>query len=164
MPRELSTTLINAMMGRSTGLPVLYLLDIEHEDLESPLRIVNNTEDVLSEGNLYTAMGFELRLPEERDATPRGARISIDNTSQWLTPVIRSLSGEFEVTIKVATPTDLDASPPVYDNIEFAYLPMQLIAVEYNGVTVQGTLSYENLANQPFPGDVFGPFEFPGMF
>lgn len=164
MPRQLSTTLVSAMMGRSTGLPVLYLLEIEHEDLEEPLRIVNNTEDVVSEGNLYTAMGFELRLPEERDATPRGARIAIDNTSQWLTPTIRTLFGEFEVTIKVATPTDLDANPPVYDNIEFSYLPMQLASVEWNDVTVQGTLSYENLANQPFPGDVFGPHEFQGMF
>lgn len=165
MAREsLSAEFVDAAMGRETGTVILYLLDIDHEDLDDPIRITNNMEDVVSNGNTYTAIGFDLKLPDEKDAKPRGAKLSIDNTSQWFTPTFRSLSGEFTVIIRVAIPSDALASPPEYDTIEMENLPMQLIALQYNDTTVTGTLSYENLANEPYPGDTFGPFEFQGLF
>ena len=165
MAREtLSADILNAMMARETGLVVLYLLDIDHEDLEEPIRLVNNTEDVISGGNTYTAMGFEVRLPDDRDATPRGAQLRIDNTTQWFTPIFRSLFGEFLVTIRIAIPTNASATPPVYDGIEIEYLPMQLVALQSGNQTVEGTLSYENLANELWPPQSFNPFDFPGLF
>lgn len=165
MPREsLSPTFVAAMMGRESGIVVLNLVDIEHEDLDATIRIANNTEDVICGGNTYTAMGFEVRLPDDKDGTPRGAQIRIDNTTQWLTPTIRSLQGEFLVTLKVAIPSDANASPPVYDNVEIEYMPMQLIAVQMDDMTVEGTLSYENLANEQWPPQSFTPFDFPGLF
>lgn len=165
MPREnLSPTFVSAMMGREAGIVVLNLVDIEHEDLDEPIRIVNNTEDVICNGHTYTAMGFEVRLPEERDGTPRGATIRVDNTTQWLTPIIRSLQGELLVTLRVAIPSDAGASPPVYDGVEIEYMPMQLIATQIDDVTVDGTLSYENLANEQWPPQSFNPFDFPGLF
>lgn len=165
MAREdLSAEVIAAMMGRETGVVVLYLLDITHEDLDTPIRLVNNTEDVISGGNTYTAIGFDVLPPNDKDAAPRGARLSIDNASQWFTPTLRTLSGEFLVTIKLAIPTDASASPPVFDGVEIEYLPAQLLSLEYDDVTVSGTLSYENLANAPYPGEFFNPQHFQGLF
>ena len=165
MPRDqLSATFVSAILAQQTGVVVLNLIDIDHEDLDTPIRIVNNTEDVLSGGNLYTAVGFDVVPPDNREGTPRGARLRIDNTSQWFTPTLRSLQGQFEVTIKVAIPSDEAASPPVFDSVEIEYMPMQLVGIQADDSTVEGTLSYENLNNQPFPGDTFSPFEFPGLF
>lgn len=165
MPRDtLSAEFVAAMMARETGTVVLYLVDIDHEDLDTPIRIVNNTEDVIAGGHTYTAIGFDLKLPESKDGTPRGAQISIDNTTQWFTPTLRTLQGQFEVTIRLAIPSNALASPPVYDGIEIEYLPMQLVALQYDDTTVEGTLSYENLANEQFPPQSFDPFNFPGLF
>lgn len=165
MPRDqLSSIFVSAMMARETGVVVLQLLDITHEDMDEPIRIVNNTEDIISGGNTYTAIGFDLVLPEDKDGTPRGAKLRIDNASQWFTPTLRTLQGEFEVTIKIAIPTNINATPPVFNSIEMEYLPMQLISLQYDDQTVDGNLSYENLANQPYPGDTFSPFEFQGLF
>jgi hypothetical protein len=165
MPREgLTDGFVAALMARETGTVCLFLLDITHEDMDETIRIVNNTEDVVSGGNTYTAVGFDLRLPDERDTAPRGATLSIDNTTQWLTPTLRTLFGEFEVTIKVATASDINADPPEFDNIEFEYLPLQLTSVEIDATTVRGNLNYENLANQNYPGDVFSPWEFQGLY
>jgi nitrogen fixation protein len=165
MPRDqLSPTFVSTLLARESGTVVLMLVDIEHEDLETPIRIVNNTEDVVSGGNLYTAVGFEVRLPDDRDGTPRGAQLQIDNTTQWLTPTVRSLFGEFLVTIRIAIPSDAEAVPPEYDGIEMEYLPMQLTSLQMNETTVEATLSYENLANELYPPESFDPFHFRGLF
>lgn len=165
MPRDhLSETFVASLLARESGVVVLMLLDIEHEDLETPIRIVNNTEDVVSSGNLYTAVGFEVRLPDDRDGTPRGAKIQIDNTTQWLTPTVRTLFGEFLVTIRIAIPTDAESVPPEYDGIEIEYLPMQLTSLRMNETTVEASLSYENLVNDPWPPDTFNPTHFPTLF
>ena len=164
MPRDqLSNTFVSAILAQQTGVVVLNLLDIEHEDLETPIRIVNNTEDVLSGGNMYTAVGFEVIPPDNREGTPRGARLRIDNTSQWFTPTLRTLQGQFTVTIHVGYTTG-NHDPQEMDHIEISYLPMQLVGIQADDTTVEGTLSYENLNNQPFPGDTFSPFEFQGLF
>lgn len=165
MPRDrLSNAFVTAILAQHTGVVVLNLLDIEHEDLETPIRIVNNTEDVLCGGHMYTAVGFEVIPPDNREGTPRGARLRIDNTSQWFTPTLRTLQGQFEVTIHVGYTSGEYSNPQQIDSLEISYLPMQLIGTQADDTTVQGTLSYENLNNQPFPGDTFSPFEFQGLF
>lgn len=162
--RSLSNTMLEATTAQNTGLIVLALLTIEHPDLSAPLRIVNNLEDVVSGANTFTAMGFDLELPEDADrGTPR-ARLRIDNTNQWLTPVIRALSGDFTVTIQLAIPSDLEADPPEFDTIEIEFLPMNLTEVRLNASAVEGTLSYENISNNRFPAGAFTPHDFPGMF
>lgn len=164
MARTLSNTMLEAMTAGQSGTPTLVLLTITHPDLETPLRIVNNTENVTSGGNTFTGMGFEIALPDNSEGAAPRARLRIDNTSQWLTPTIRGLSGQFQVTIEIAIPSNIAASPPEYNNVEVSFLPMDLVDVQWDAATVEGSLTYENIANNKFPAGSFTPYDFPGMF
>jgi len=164
MPRDLNDRILNAMMAETTAEMVLWLLIIEHDDLVEPLRIVNNSEDVMHDGEVYTAMGFEVIPPEDREGTPRSARVTFDNVSQWLTPTIRNLNGDFDVTFKRVMYTDLDASPPEFDEVLSEFPPMKLSSVSYDVFTVRGVLSYDDVSNSGFPKDEINRFTFGGLY
>lgn len=164
MPRTFDPVFTQALLARETSAMVLTLLDITHPEMDEDIRIVNNIEGVWSLGHWYTPVGFDCILPEERDGTPRAAKISIDNTTQWFTPILRQMQSAFDCTIKIALGDPSKLPMQVFNNIEIEYMPMQLIAVQWDDTTAVFTLSYENLANEQWPPQSFNPFDFPGLF
>jgi hypothetical protein len=120
MARELSTGLAAAALAQETGFLVLELLTITHADLAEPLRVVNNIEDVMHGGDLYTACGFELTPPEEKGEGQPKATLVLNNADQWLTEHIRGLRGGFDVSFALVSATDPGASPPEFGTVEQA--------------------------------------------
>lgn len=164
MPRDgLSTDIVEAMMARDSGHVTLDIAIIEHDDLSPPLRIVNNQEDIVVSGYTYTACGFEFKPPDDKDTGMPLGRITMNNTDLWLTPTIRALSGEYRITVKRVSPTNLTADPPVFNTIETTMQPMTLTSIQYDKATVRGQLSHANL-NKGYPGDKFSPLKTPGVF
>ncbi len=150
-------------MAQQTGAITLALVTIDHPQLSSPLRICNNNEDVASRGNTYTAMAVDLLLPDDTEGASR-ARLVMDNVSQWLTPTIRTLTGGFTVLIELVTASNLAASPPEFDIVEIAFLPMTLSQVDWSAGQATGTLTHENTLNNRFPAGSVDPYDFPGAF
>ena len=164
MPRTFSAATMQAAMAQETGLVLLCALTIEHENLTTPLRIVNNTEDIVSNGNTFTAVGFDIRLPEDREEGFGKAKLKINNVDQWLTPTIRSLAGDIMVTFELLSPSDLTASPKEFDNVELPFAPMRLMNVSYDEWTVEGDMTHEASSVKGFPAHRFTPTGFPGLF
>ena len=67
MPRTVSLSAMQGAMAQETDEVYLILLDIDHADLPSTLRFVNNDSDVTSNSNLYTAFPFEATMPDDKD-------------------------------------------------------------------------------------------------
>lgn len=159
MPRNVSNDLLAAMLDQATALITVWLLTLSHPELTTPLRFTNNGEDIIADGETFTAVDFEVTLPDDKEDGTPSAKIVFDNTDQQLTPTIRNLTGDFEVTLALARVTIAPAA-----EIEIEYLPMSLTDVQVTETTAEFQVGYENILGQEFPADIFSPVNFPGLF
>ena len=152
----ISSRAMEAMFAQETEEVFLLLLTIEHEDMTSPLRLVNNSEDIVSGGDTYTAYPFQFELPSSGGDSPPRATIKIDNVHRDIVSTIRSLASPPEITISVIL-----ASQP--DTPEASFGNLTLEEVSYDALEITGELAYENVLVEPFPGVSFSPDLFPGL-
>ena len=162
--RTLDASTVTEMMRTQSAGVVLWALDIDHEVADAPLRFVNNNEDVSIGGELYTAIWFELTMPEESEDGFKSARIILNNVDQALTEALRGLSGEFTFTLRLVSASNAAADPPEFDTVEVEFMPFVLTEIEYTRESVRGTLEYERVSERAFPVDTFTPYDFPGLF
>jgi hypothetical protein len=155
--RALSLAARRAMFAPSTDQVFLALLTISGTGIPTPLRFVNNSEDVVSNGNTHLAYPFQISLPDEREDSPAQVTLIIDNIDQSIVAGIRLLTKPPKITLEVIL-----ASDP--DTVEAGPFEFSLNGVEYNAITVTGTLAFEEVLNEPYPCDSFDPTRFPGLY
>lgn len=153
----LSSAALKSALEFDTEEVWLVLLKIEHDSLEESIRVVNNKEDITSNGELYTAFPFEISLPDETQDTLGQCKLRIDNVDRRIVEAVRLCTGVPKMTISVI----LADSP---DIVEFGPLDMNLSVVEYDSFIVDATITYDDVLNQSFPKDKFIPSMFPGLF
>lgn len=134
----------------------LVLLIIDHADIDPPIRVVNNTVDIISNGNTFVAFPFEIELPDSPENAPPRSKLKIDNVSREIGQAIRLISTPADVTIQVVRQQSLNI-------IEAEYLGYRLSNVRYDALTVEGDLLREDLTREPYPFLTFSPAEFPGI-
>ncbi|MFN0133436.1 MAG: DUF1833 family protein [Phycisphaerales bacterium] len=158
MPRTLSTPARRAIFAQETGEVFLLLLTITHQQLPTPIRVVNNSEDVTSNGILYQRFPFELALPAENDEAPPSVTLRIANADRQIVQAVRSLAGD---AMGVELAVVLASSP---NTIEAGPYRFTLRDVSYDASVVEGVLRTEDVLNEPYPSATFTPAHFPGMF
>lgn len=146
-----------AQVFAQEGGGFLELLVIDHADLADPLRFVNNTENVTSNGELYIAYPFKVMLPKDRDKASLSATLTIANVSREIGQVIRQLTSPPTVAISVIRIDDLDA-------VEQEYPVFTLRNAKYDTMTVSGELSVDDMMREQYPQRSFTPSEYPGLF
>lgn len=157
MPRSMSATATQAALSQYTDQVWLFLLEISHDDISEPIRLVGSREDVVSNGETYTAFPFEITLPTDDGETISDIKLSISNIDRAITQTIRSLDTPPEITTFIV----LASSP---DIIEVGPFVMTLREVKSDAFVVSGSLRWENLLDQAYPGYSFTAPNFPGMF
>jgi hypothetical protein len=157
MPRSLSTTLQSAANAEETSEVFLILLKIDHADLPAPTRLVNNTQDIVSNGDTYTAYPFELTLPDSDPERPPEVTVTIDNVAQDLIANLRSVSGPLSIDLSVVL-----ASGP--DAIEIGPIALEMTFADWDAGVIRGRLAYPELLDEPYPADTFNPALYPGIF
>lgn len=155
--REVSPTMLQAMLAPETGEAPIVLLTISHASLATPIRVAGYDQDVTSRGETFVAYPFEITLPTDSgEAAPR-ARLSIDNVDRSIVAAVRQATGTPpQVTIEVilaSSPDTLEASFPVFE----------LRNVKSNALTVDAELTFDGLASEPYPAGRFTPAAFPGV-
>ncbi len=158
MPRPLSITARQAIFAAQTGEVFLILCTLSHPSLAEPIRVVQNTQDITHQGQTFQRFPFEVTLPAENDEAPPAARISIDNADRTIMQAVRSLTQPaMTVELKVV----LASSPDV---VEVGPFEFKLRDVVGDAGVVSGSLMYEDLLRQQYPGDDFTPGTTPGLF
>lgn len=157
MSRTLSAAALSAALAQETSEVFLALLEIAHDDLGSPIRAVNNMEDVTSNGDVYAAFPFEVAMPAESGDAPSKAVLRIDNVDQSVITAIRSIT-----TPPTATLSVILASSP--DTIEAGPFEFTMREVDYDAQFVRAELHFEDILNEPFPADKYTPNNFPGLY
>ncbi len=157
MSRTLSQAAHQAVNAQETDEAFLLLLTIDHDELAEPIRVVNNTEDITSRGDLYIAYPFEIALPGEDPENVARVSLRIDNVDRQIVHSLRSVPAPLAVALEVV----LASSP---DTAEAGPFNMTLAAAEYDALVVTGELAFEDVLNEPFPGRSYIPSEHPGLF
>ena len=153
----MTTALTTSAFAQDTDEVWLVLITIDHDDLAQPIRVVNNTEDITSNGETFVGFPFDITLPDAREDAPPRARLVIDNVSREIAQAVRTITSAPTVTIEVVRAGDPDT-------VEQSWPFFKLRNVKWDVAQVSGDLTLEDFTREPYPAGIFSPASFPGLF
>lgn len=157
MARLLSDRAVHAVMAQHTDEAFIVLIQFTHAPTSETYRAALNNENVVSNGEVYTATWFDIQLPEIANRSPQGTQVSIDNVDMRLIGLLRRITQPLQVEVRVVL-----ASTP--DVIELEFLDLVLREADWDVSVVTGTLASEDPLNQAFPSHQYDPRSFQGLF
>ncbi len=158
MARSYSNTFKEKSNSTGADEAPLYLLEIDHADLSSPVRVVNDNQDLVSNGNTFVAMAFRVTLPDDLQHGLPHAKLSVDNIGRELTQWLESSGGGKGATVRIMQVLRSDP-----DTLEFD-ITMDLSNVSMSMSQITGTLGFEDLLNRPAVPLTYRPDTTPGLF
>lgn len=154
---QASLNALHAMLSDSTDEVFLACVTLDHASM-TPIRVVNNTQNLTRAAGEFLAFPFEIELPADGEDAVVQVQLRIDNVDRQIVQALRALDSAPSVTLEVV----LASSP---DTVEGGPFEFALKSADYNAIVVTGTLGYEDeLLNEPYPGDTFTPTNSPGLF
>ncbi len=160
MSRTTSTLFKSMANAQETGEVLLALVTITHSSIiGGPLRVVQDLQDITSNGNVYTAFPFEITLPSDSDDGPAKVMLRIDNIDRSIAQTIRTIPPSSPPTVQVDI---IVASQP--DTVELSMPNMTLRNVSGDAFQIEGELRMDEEDLITFPEGSFTPQHFPGLF
>lgn len=159
MPRPLPVTIIDALTSETTGEAFLILLEIRHPNIDT-IRLVRNTQNVVSNGETYIAFPFSAVLPADSEDVQPVIRLQAqDAVSEIVTP-LRQLAGS---TARASGDLRvIAASDP--DTYLAEFVDHEISNATYAAGQVSIDMGQETFLTEGFPGDTFSPGGFPAIF
>jgi hypothetical protein len=158
MPRSFGTNATAALLATETDEVFLHLFTFDPDgEYGGPYRIVNNTEDITSRGNTFTALAFDWKLPTDSDKAIDKVKVSVDNVTRTFTTLVRDYSYIGEAKFEIVL-----ASDP--DTVEFGPLNFKVLSAQLDLYTAEFTLGFEEILKRRYPKDTMNPNLVPGLF
>ncbi len=126
----------------ASNLPVT-LLEIDHPDLTTPVRVVNDREKIVFETNTYIALSFGIALPSDLQKGLPRASLIIDNVGKELVAWLESSNGGAGTSVRIIQVLRTDPSVAEID------MTMTLSNISVTASSIRGTLGFEDLLNIP---------------
>lgn len=158
MARAYSAAYKSTLASVSMTEVPLILLEIEHANLTQPVRVVNDTQNIVSNGETYVAVPFRCQLPDDFEGQLPKARLSIDNIGRELMFWIETSAGGAGSTCRFI---QVMRSRP--DLIEWE-ITMSLYNVKASMMEVSADLGFENLFNRQACAISYRPDVAPGLY
>lgn len=136
----------------------LILLEIYHDDLPEPVRVVNDTQDVTSNGNTYIAMAFAITLPDQQEEGIPRATLTIDNVGKMITDVIEETNGASGASVRIMMVLRSNPNVIEYD------ITLSMVSVTITQKTVTANLGYEDIMNRKTFNVLYTPASHPGLY
>lgn len=162
-----SSTFKQAMYAQETDEVVICLLTITSEALTDPVRVcyapltdalpVLNVPGLVSNGEEFVFVPFDIILPRDDKTGTVSAKLQMDNVEREVIDIVRGIRKPAKVKIQAILASDPDF-------IEMEYTDFLLSNVSYDADYVEGDLTLEYWALEPFPSGRFTPSGFPGLF
>ena len=145
MPRQLSTQ-AHIEARRTSGCePFLEAVEIMVPvfagQASRTVRLINDTDDLMIEGEQYTACPFNIRLPNDRDAEMPAASITFSGAHHELIKLIEATNGAENATIRLMVILRSVGVP------EFDFT-MEFFGIKANAVGVSGQLGFPDLMSR----------------
>lgn len=147
-----------ALGAVSSSDVAVVLLEITHPDMPEAARVVRDTQNLTSQGNVFVAAGFDFLLPDDRGSQAPRAEIVIDNVGRELMDWIEASQGGRGAEVRMMVV--LRATPDV---IEVDYR-LGLASLKVDQAKVSGELGFGNLLDLPAVPVRYDPSTAPGLF
>lgn len=157
MPNQLSPELLAQLMAQESEDPFLVLATLTHTSFAEPIYLVNNSEDIVSNGITFSAFPFRLRLPPDDGEKAREAQIEFDNVSLELIELIRSVTTRIDIKLEMVL-----ASVP--DDIQYSLEELKISNISYNRSTIVASLIMDDFLHGGLTSERYTPTNFPGLF
>ncbi len=166
MSRPVSNAFRSAVYAQQTSEVFIMLLTISHPDFEDDIRVANDPYELLplagvrgvvSRGQEYLYLPFNINLPQQDDTGVARASLSVDNVDRRMVDAVRRASSALNVTIEIVLASQVDVP-------EVSVQDFKLDRVTYDAFSVSGDISVEYFELEPFPARRFTPSDFPGLF
>ena len=140
-----------------TDVAFLFLMTIVDTESGQTFRVVNNLEDVVSNGYTYTAFPFEITLPPDDGGTPQSMKVSTFNASRDLIEILRGTLEPPEVMVELITSNNPN---DIHKRIDF----LRVAGLEYNALSVSFDLVATSAFARQTQRHTYNQAEFPGLF
>ena len=158
MPKPHSAAYHRTINAASAEESPLILIVIDHPDFVQPIRVVNDAQDLVSNGETYVGIYFACKLPDDHEGQMPQAEISVDNVGRELVEPLEASNGGEGATVRMM---EVLRSDP--DTIEWE-TTLDLKNVRFVAMQVTGTLGYEEILNRPAVLLSYRPDVAPGLF
>lgn len=145
------------LSAQETGTAWITLLTITHEGLPAPIRVTDDAVQTVSNGLTYLPYPFDVLLPDDVEGRIPQSQIRIDNTTQEIIALLRTLTTPPTLDIQVVR----SATPDV---VELSASGLEWRASSFDIGTITGTLTIDNLATEEWPPVTFDRARFIGLW
>lgn len=132
------------------------LIKIYHPEMNQPVYLTNNNEDLEYQGITYKKAYFKIQLPEVTKESMGTASIEMGCVDQQIIEIIRSLKTPPNIKFVATYLEDGNYS-------ELAGYDMILSNVSWNATKLTADLALDLVLNYEFPSGTFNPFNCPGV-
>lgn len=157
MSNELSNALKAQLYANESTDPFLQLVTLNHESFSTPIYLVDNSEEIVSNGNTFLPFPMKIILPQDDSEVDKQVRISFDNVSRFLVDELRSITTPIDVKIEMVL-----ASNP--DIVEVKLEELQLRNISMTLQQIEGTLVLDDFLRTELTSEKYTPTNFPGLF
>jgi hypothetical protein len=158
MPKTFTPAFNKTINSVSAAEFPIILLEIDREDLVTPIRVVNDATDLTHLGNVYTALPFQITLPDDPETGLPVAQLSIMNVGRELTQWIENADWSQETTAKLI---QVMRSAP--NTAEWS-ITMVMSDIQMNSMAITAKLGFEDVFNAPAVTLKYSPTVAPGLF
>lgn len=156
MSNQLSPALLAQLYAQESDVPFLMLVTLTHSSF-SPIRLVNNSENIVSNGETFTAFPMRIRLPMDDGESTREVSIEFDNVSLTLIDELRTVTTPIDVKVDMI----LSSNP---DDIQISLDELKMRNVTYNKQIVSARLYLDSFLNVELTSERYSPKLYPGLF
>lgn len=142
----------------SAGEEPVVLLEIDHPELLAPVRVVNDTDDLASNGENFVACAFGTQWPDDQAGAMPRVPIAIDNLGGEMSDWLDASAGGRGATVRM-----MQVMRDTPDVIEQEFT-LELLNSRQSPELIQGELGYENVLDQPALQATYTPETAPGLF
>lgn len=156
--RVLSPVARGNVLATSAKEPLCALIEITHPDLVVPVRVVNNSVDVVSNGATFVACAFELTLPDDIEGQVPKATLSVDNVGQELTTWLEYSRGGQNAKCRL-----MFVAPSQPNVVEFD-MTLDMTGMKIDNQKVSAQLGFVNTLGRFAVAKTFNPATAPGLW
>lgn len=155
MSNEISNELKAQIFSQQSADPFLTLVTLTGPDFV--YRLVNNSKDIISNGQTFQAFPMKVRMPADDGESARDFQIEFDNTSLLLIVALRSQTDPIQCKIDMIL-----ASIP--DVIQMTVEDLLIRSVSYDKNKISAKIVLDNFLSVAMTSERYTPLAFPGMF
>ncbi len=158
MPRIFSGALKSNLIQVNNTDVAVFLIEINHPSLGQPIRLCDDSQDLVSNLNTYKSCPFKVTFPNDSDSEVPRARLEVDNIGRSLVTWLEQTNGAENTTVKMMIVQKSNPDLIEYD-VELNF--SQILITPFK---VSGTIGFDRLLNARAVNQTYNPDDFKGLY